>query len=162
MGFYAYIIPPGIILSNIDLSKKYFIIDKINIENIKLDNKENINVDVIVNIYESYEERLLRKPLLSQLFFSLNDILDKEFSENIWSKCYIKIKELFYERNKKCLIETLTLRELEKNPITDNIIIDPLTGMETYIIPSNDPEIIVDIPNEFQYLLKIDDDFNDF
>jgi hypothetical protein len=62
--------------------------------------------------------------------FSIEGLIDKNFSENIWTKCYIKIKELLLDQNTQLLKETLNLRD-------------------------NDT-----IPTQWQYLLEIEDHFN--
>ena len=165
MGLYTYIIPTGAILEDsIELLvKKYFILDKIDINYVGVNDAENINVDVKLNIYDSYEERLVRGNLLMSMEFSIQGLIDKNFSENLWSKCYLKIKELILNQNAECLKEELNLREREANPPSyiETLITDPITGIET-AIPLPDGNIITvdSIPTQYQYLLEIDDHFN--
>ena len=165
MGFYTYIIPTGAILEdNIELLvKKYFILDKIDINYVMYNDIEEINIDVKLNIYDSYEERLVRGNLLMSMEFSIQGLIDKNFSENLWSKCYLKIKELVLNQNTECLKEELNLREREANPPSyiETLITDPITGIET-AIPLPDGNIITvdSIPTQYQYLLEIDDHFN--
>ena len=137
MGFFAYLIPPGpsgIFLENnidlINIIKKYFILDKIDINYITVDNTEKITVNVILNMYDSYEERLLRNNILMTLDFSIQDLIDKNFSENLWNKCYIKIKELLLNDNTLNLKVGLNLSDSDT------------------------------LPTQYQYLLEIDDHFN--
>tara|TARA_Y100000590_G_C15559714_1_gene954250 strand:+ start:63 stop:503 length:441 start_codon:yes stop_codon:yes gene_type:complete len=146
MGFYTYIIPSGITLDNINLSKNYFLIDKIKFHYVTVDDKEDIIIVVTINSYNSYEERLERVNLLSSLDFSIEKLIDKKFSENLWVKCYGKIKELILDTNTKHLKEALSLREMEATKTLES---------------DEDNTIIVDtIPNEYQYLLGIEDHFN--
>ena len=165
MGFYTYIIPTGAILEdNIELLvKKYFILDKIDINYVMYNDTEEIHIDVKLNIYDSYEERLVRGNLLMSMEFSIQGLIDKNFSENLWSKCYLKIKELILNQNAECLKEELNLREREANPPSyiETLITDPITGIET-AIPLPDGNIITvdSIPTQYQYLLEIDDHFN--
>ena len=95
--------------------------------------------------------------------FSIQGLIDKNFSENLWSKCYLKIKELILNQNTECLKEELNLREREANPPSyiETLITDPITGIET-AIPLPDGNIITvdSIPTQYQYLLEIDDHFN--
>ena len=91
---------------------------------------------------------------------TIQGLIDKNFSENLWTKCYIKIKELVLNQNTESLKEALALREREENPITGSIIIDPNTGIETAEILDEKDIIIDTIPTEYQYLLEIDDHFN--
>ena len=177
MGFYTRIIPPGLILDNIDLVKVYFTIDKIDIQSepymeVTPENAEPpsissdvtdkglVNTIVTLNIYNSYEERLLRGDILMIYDITIQGLIDKNFSENLWTKCYIKIKELVLNQNTESLKEALALREREENPITGSIIIDPNTGIETAEILDEKDIIIDTIPTEYQYLLEIDDHFN--
>ena len=165
MGLYTYIIPTGAILEdNIELLvKKYFILDKIDINYVMSNDTEEINIDVKLNIYDSYEERLVRGNLLMSMEFSIQGLIDKNFSENLWNKCYLKIKELILNQNTECLKEELNLREREANPPSyiETLITDPITGIET-AIPLPDGNIITvdSIPTQYQYLLEIDDHFN--
>ena len=135
MGFLAYL-PPAVNFFNdtiIDptLDKKYyFILDKIDINYVTVDDTEKVTLHVILNIYDSYEERLLRNNTLMSLDFSIQDLIDKNFSENLWNKCYIKIKELLLNQNTQIIRESLIL-----------------SGIDT-------------IPSQYQYLLEIDDHFN--
>ena len=132
MGFYTYIIPTGAILEdNIELLvKKYFILDKIDINYVMYNDTEEININVKLNIYDSYEERLVRGNLLMSMEFSIQGLIDKNFSENLWSKCYVKIKELVLNQNIQSLKEALRLSDSDT------------------------------IPTQYQYLLEIDDHFN--
>ena len=135
MGFLAYL-PPAVNFFNdtiIDptLDKKYyFILDKIDINYVTVDDTEKVTLHVILNIYDSYEERLLRNNTLMSLDFSIQDLIDKNFSENLWNKCYIKIKELLLNKNTNNLREALSLSDSDS------------------------------IPSQYQYLLEIDDHFN--
>ena len=169
MGFYTrIIIPPGLILDNIELVKSYLSIDKIDIKSasyIELThgNDENtgkisdvtdeglVDIIVILNIYNSYEERLERRDpsMFTELY--IQGLIDKNFSENLWTKCYIKIKELILNQNTESLKEALTTREIEANPIT---------GIETGEILDEKYITVDTIPIEYQYLLEIDDHFN--
>ena len=137
MGFLAYLLPPEIIFVNDTIfdptfikKKYYFILDKIDINYVTVDDTENIILHVILNIYDSYEERLLRNNILMSLDFSIQDLIDKNFSENLWNKCYIKIKELLLNQNTQNLREALSLSDSDT------------------------------IPSQHQYLLEIDDHFN--
>ena len=91
---------------------------------------EEIHIDVKLNIYDSYEERLVRGNLLMSMEFSIQGLIDKNFSENLWSKCYLKIKELILNQNIQYLKEALRLSDSDT------------------------------IPSQYQYLLEIDDHFN--
>ena len=143
-----------------EVEKKYFILDKIDINYVMSNDTEEINIDVKLNIYDSYEERLLRGDILMTQKFTIQGLIDKNFSENLWTKCYIKIKELVLNQNTESLKEALTLREREENPTSGSIITDPNTGIETAKV-LDETDIIVDtIPTQYQYLLEIDDHFN--
>ena len=172
MGFIAYSSPLQVLTDDIMIDgstrstlteKDYFILDKIDINYVGVNDAENINVDVKLNIYNSYEERLVRGNLLMSMEFSIQGLIDKNFSENLWSKCYLKIKELVLNQNTECLKEELNLREREANPPSyiETLITDPITGIET-AIPLPDGNIITvdSIPTQYQYLLEIDDHFN--
>ena len=135
MGFLAYFLPPEIEFVSSDggktfTEKDYFILDKIDINYVGVNDAENINVDVKLNIYNSYEERLVRGNLLMSTEFSIQGLIDKNFSENLWSKCYLKIKELILNQNIQYLKEALRLSDSDT------------------------------IPTQYQYLLEIDDHFN--
>ena len=139
MGFIAYSSPLQVLTDDIMIDgstrstlteKDYFILDKIDINYVGVNDAENINVDVKLNIYNSYEERLVRGNLLMSTEFSIQGLIDKNFSENLWSKCYLKIKELVLNQNIQSLKEALRLSD-------------------------NDT-----IPTQYQYLLEIDDHFN--
>ena len=135
MGFLAYLLPPEIEFVSSDggktfTEKDYFILDKIDINYVGVNDAENINVDVKLNIYNSYEERLVRGNLLMSTEFSIQGLIDKNFSENLWSKCYLKIKELILNQNIQYLKEALRLSDSDT------------------------------IPSQYQYLLEIDDHFN--
>ena len=135
MGFLAYFLPPEIEFVSSDggktfTEKDYFILDKIDINYVGVNDAENINVDVKLNIYNSYEERLVRGNLLMSTEFSIQGLIDKNFSENLWSKCYLKIKELILNQNIQYLKEALRLSDSDT------------------------------IPSQYQYLLEIDDHFN--
>ena len=113
-----------------EVEKKYFILDKIDINYVMSNDTEEINIDVKLNIYNSYEERLVRGNLLMSMEFSIQGLIDKNFSENLWSKCYVKIKELVLNQNIQSLKEALRLSDSDT------------------------------IPTQYQYLLEIDDHFN--
>ena len=113
-----------------EVEKKYFILDKIDINYVMSNDTEEINIDVKLNIYDSYEERLVRGNLLMSMEFSIQGLIDKNFSENLWSKCYVKIKELVLNQNIQSLKEALRLSDSDT------------------------------IPTQYQYLLEIDDHFN--
>ena len=163
MGFYTRIIPPGIVLdkpsskhedldaarvSETDIVKTYFTIDKIDIQPVPymedtsetadppprissdVTDKGLVNIIVLLSSYNSYEERLLRGDILMTQQFTIPDLIDKNFSENLWTKCYIKVKELLLDQNTQLLKETLNLRD-------------------------NDT-----IPTQCQYLLEMEDHFN--
>ena len=136
MGFIAYSSPllaltDDIMIDGSTLTEKdYFILDKIDINYVGVNDAENINVDVKLNIYNSYEERLVRGNLLMSTEFSIQGLIDKNFSENLWSKCYLKIKELILNQNIQYLKEALRLSDSDT------------------------------IPSQYQYLLEIDDHFN--
>ena len=135
MGFLAYLLPPAIIVNDtiIDptLDKKYyFILDKIDINYVTVDDTEKITLHVILNIYDSYEERLLRNNTFTTLDFSIQDLIDKNFSGNLWNECYIKIKGLLLNQNTQNLRESFII-----------------SGIDT-------------ITSQYQYLLEIDDHFN--
>ena len=136
MGFLAYLLPPEIIFFNDTIydptfieKKYYFILDKIDINYVTVDDTEKVTLHVILNIYDSYEERLSRNNTFMTLDFSIQDLIDKNFSGNLWNKCYIKIKELLLNQNTQSLRESLILR-----------------GIDT-------------IPSQKSYLLEIDDHF---
>ena len=123
--------PDGVIVSYGQVEKKfYFIIDDIDINYINVNNVEKIKIIMTVNIYETYQERLLRNNLIFQLDFSVEDLINKNLSENLWNKCYIKLKELLLIQNTQILKESLNLND-------------------------NDT-----IPSQYQYLLDIEDHFN--
>tara|TARA_Y100000768_G_scaffold380086_1_gene356704 strand:+ start:553 stop:1002 length:450 start_codon:yes stop_codon:yes gene_type:complete len=149
MGFFAYSSPETTladdsIVNNQSTDKSYFVLDDIEVESLFTaaptitsrppgwinDNVENISIKVKLNVYPSYEERLLRNNLLLSREYSLQDLIDKNFSENLWTKCYIKVKELLLDQNTQLLKETLNLRD-------------------------NDT-----IPTQCQYLLEMEDHFN--
>ena len=139
MGFIAYSSPLVALTDDIMIDgstrstlteKDYFILDKIDINYVGVNDAENINVDVKLNIYNSYEERLVRGNLLMSTEFSIQGLIDKNFSENLWSKCYLKIKELILNQNIQYLKEALRLSDSDT------------------------------IPSQYQYLLEIDDHFN--
>ena len=138
MGFFTYLLEPELnlledIFNDINMIKNikyYHIIDNIKISYIKENDVEKINIDFYINIYETYEERLLRNNLIFQLNFPVKDFINKSLSENLWNKCYIKLKELLLIQNTQILKESLNLND-------------------------NDT-----IPSQYQYLLDIEDHFN--
>lgn len=190
MGFYTRIITPGIVLdkpsskhedldaarvSETDIVKTYFTIDKIDIQPVPymedtsetadpprissdVTDKGLVNIIVLLSSYNSYEERLLRDDILIAQKLTIQGLIDKKFSENLWTKCYIKIKELILNQNTENLKEALTLRKREENPISPSYLgqTDPNTGIVTAEIL----DTIDTIPTEYQYLLEIDDHFN--
>ena len=113
-----------------EVEKKYFILDKIDIQYVTVNDKEDINLVVTLNMYNSYEERLVRGNLLTSMEFSIQNLINKNFSENLWTTCYVKIKELILNQNTECLREALRLSDSDT------------------------------IPSQYQYLLEIDDHFN--
>ena len=159
MGFFAYLIPPGpsgIFLENnidlINIIKKYFILDKIDINYITVDNTEKITVNVILNMYDSYEERLSRNNVFTSSDFSMQDLIDKNFSENLWNKCYIKIKELLLNQNTTNLKAGLNVRNYKKAfNIVGELVMPDIVSV---------PNTVDTIPTQYQYLLEIDDHFN--
>ena len=181
MGFFTRIIPSGIMFDDIDIpsstpenytqpsvtintvKKTYFLIDKMDIHYVTINDKENINVNVSLNVYNSYEERVNRKNLLMTLHFYIQDFVDKKSSENLWTKCYVKTKELILNQNTENLKKALTTRERGEKTTTsytDTLIIDPITGTESIFPTPGEPIIVDTIPAEYQYLLEIDDHFN--
>ena len=139
MGFIAYSSPLQALTDDIMIDgstpptlteKDYFILDKIDINYVGVNDAENINVDVKLNIYNSYEERLLRGDILMTQKFTIQGLIDKNFSENLWTTCYLKIKELILNQNIQYLKEALRLSDSDT------------------------------IPSQYQYLLEIDDHFN--
>ena len=137
MGFLGYLLPPNIIFDNDTINDPtfinkicYFFIDKLNINYITARNPEEVNIDIKLNMYGSYEERLVRDNHLMTIPFSIVNLIDKNFSENLWTKCYIKIKEQLLNKNTQYLKDSLNLGE-------------------------NDT-----IPTQYQYLLEINDHFN--
>ena len=136
MGFIAYSSPLVALTDDIMIDgstlteKNYYILDKIDINYVGVNDAENINVDVKLNIYDSYEERLVRGNLLTSMEFSIQNLINKNFSENLWTTCYLKIKELILNQNTECLREALRLSDSDT------------------------------IPSQYQYLLEIDDHFN--
>ena len=141
MGFFAYLLEPELnpmllledIFNDINMIKNikyYHIIDNIKISYIKENDVEKINIDFYINIYETYEERLLRNNLIFQLNFPVKDFINKSLSENLWNKCYIKSKELLLIQNTNYIKKFLNLND-------------------------NDT-----IPSQYQYLLEINDHFN--
>ena len=59
---------------------------------------------------EKYQKkRLERGNTLMFTEFSIQDLIDKNFSENLWTKCYIKIKELILNQNTQNLKGKLNL-----------------------------------------------------
>ena len=162
MGFHTYILeaapPPPQSTdqpSTSEVEKAYFIIDRIYIQYVTDNDKENINLVVTLNSYNSYEERLLRGDILMTQQFTIPDLIDKNFSENLWTKCYIKIKELVLNQITEDLKKVLASKESEGEGDTtsESINTDPNTGIET-------DNIVDTIPAEYQYLLEIDDHFN--
>ena len=129
MGFLAYSLP-SVGLNDNSIGKDYFILDKIDIQYVTVDGKEDINIEVYLYTYNSYEERLVRGDLLMTTSYSIQGLIDKNFSENLWNKCYIKIKELLLNKNTNNLREALSLSDSDS------------------------------IPSQYQYLLEIDDHFN--
>ena len=106
-------------------------------------------------------ERLKRENLLMTLNFYIQDFIDKQSPENLWTKCYVKIKELILNQNTDTLKEALTKREMEINtPYTDTLITDQITGIETIVPIPDDPIIVDTIPAEYEYLLEIEDHLN--
>tara|TARA_Y100001936_G_C15935315_1_gene591678 strand:- start:140 stop:547 length:408 start_codon:yes stop_codon:yes gene_type:complete len=135
MGFLAYFLPPGVEFMSSDgesafTEKEYFILDRINIIHVCVNGIETITINVKLNVYNSYEKRLERGNTLMFTEFSIQDLIDKNFSENLWTKCYIKIKELILNQNTQNLKGKLNLSD-------------------------NDT-----IPTQYQYLLEIEDHFN--
>ena len=162
MGFYTRIIPPGIVLDETEIVKTYFIIDRIDIQYVTVNDKEDINLLVTLNSYNSYEERLSRGDLSMSLEYTFQDFIDKDFSENLWMKCYIKIKEEILNQNTEILKEALSMRELEQNPPShiETVVADD-AGVEIAVPLPVKFNITVDtIPTEYLYLLEIDDHFN--
>ena len=129
MGFLAYSLP-SVGLNDNSIGKDYFILDKIDIQYVTVNGKEDINIEVYLYTYNSYEERLVRGDLLMTTSYSIQGLIDKNFSENLWNKCYIKIKELLLNKNTNNLREALSLSDSDS------------------------------IPSQYQYLLEIDDHFN--
>ena len=117
-----------------------------------------VNIIVLLSSYNSYEERLLRDDILIAQKLTIQGLIDKKFSENLWTKCYIKIKELILNQNTENLKEALTVREREENTVSPAYLgqTDPNTGIVTAEIL----DTIDTIPTEYQYLLEIDDHFN--
>jgi len=127
-----------------DFKKVYFIIDRIDIQYVTVNDKEDINLVVTLNTYDSYEERLLRGNILMTQDFTIQGLIDKNFSGNLWTQCYIKIKELVLNENTEHLKKVLIYNEIDWNSNSE---------IET--------DIIIDtIPTEYQYFLEIDDHFN--
>ena len=180
MGVFAYSSPETTladdsIVNNQSTDKSYFVLDDIEIMTlltvappitsrspdwINVNNVENISIKVKLNVYPSYEERLLRNNLLMSTEYSLQDLIDKNFSENLWTKCYIKIKELILNQSTESLKEALTLRKREEYMISPLFITDPNTGIKTAVALDEKDTIVDTIPAEYQYLLEIDDHFN--
>ena len=136
MGFLAYFLPQGMEFVSSDggtefTEKDYFFLDKIDINYIKNDiGLENISIKVGLNIYDSYEDRLTMVTPCMVKEFTIEGLIDKNFSANLWNICYGKIKEIVLNQNTQNLKEKLSL--------SDN---DTIT-------------------TEYQYLLEIDDHFN--
>ena len=177
MGFYTRIITPGIVFDEIDIFKTYFTIDKIDIQSVPymedtsetadprgissdVTDKGLVNIIVLLSGYNSYEERLLRDDISITQEFTIQDLIDKNFSENLWTKCYIKIKELILNQSTESLKEALTLRKREEYMISPLFITDPNTGIKTAVALDEKDTIVDTIPTEYQYLLEIDDHFN--
>lgn len=136
MGFLAYFLPQGMEFVSSDggtefTEKDYFFLDKIDINYIKNDiGLENISIKVGLNIYDSYEDRLTMVTPCMVKEFTIEGLIDKNFSANLWNICYGKIKEIVLNQNTQNLKEKLSL--------SDN---DTIT-------------------TEYQYLLEIEDHFN--
>ena len=136
MGFLAYFLPQGMEFVSSDggtefTEKDYFFLDKIDINYIKNDiGFENISIKVGLNIYDSYEDRLTMVTPCMVKEFTIEGLIDKNFSANLWNICYGKIKEIVLNQNTQNLKEKLSL--------SDN---DTIT-------------------TEYQYLLEIEDHFN--
>ena len=179
MGFYTRIIPQSLRgsphfppdkefkLDDNDLVKVYFTIDNISFQSDvswdpSVSDKEELDILVTLSTYNSYEERLVRGDLLMSRIFRMEDLIDKKFSENLWTKFYIKIKEIILNENTENLKEALILKERSRriselsesftNSDTESVITEPIYDSENIIIDT--------IPNEYQYLLEIDDHFN--
>ena len=136
MGFLAYFLPQGMEFVSSDggtefTEKDYFFLDKIDINYIKNDiGLENISIKVGLNIYDSYEDRLTMVTPCMVKEFTIEGLIDKNFSANLWNICYGKIKEIVLNQNTQNLKEKLSL--------SDN---DTITTV-------------------YQYLLEIEDHFN--
>ena len=136
MGFLAYFLPQGMEFVSSDggtefTEKDYFFLDKIDINYIKNDiGLENISIKVGLNIYDSYEDRLTMVTPCMVKEFTIEGLIDKNFSANLWNICYGKIKEIVLNQNTQNLKEKLSL--------SDN---DTIT-------------------TEYQYLLEIEDHLN--
>jgi len=138
MGFFTYLIHPTILFDNNQINdpifidqKVYHILDKIDINYVTIDNTEKINICMTLNIYQNYEDRLLRINCIDTLhFISIQDSINKSIPESLWNKCYIKIKELLIDQNTQNIKISLNLRDSEN------------------------------ISSQHQYLLEIDDHFN--
>jgi len=115
----------------ISLNGNEIILDKIDINYVTIDNTEKINICMTLNIYQNYEDRLLRINCIDTLhFISIQDSINKSIPESLWNKCYIKIKELLIDQNTQNIKISLNLSDSEN------------------------------ISSQHQYLLEIDDHFN--
>ena len=92
--------------------KDYFFLDKIDINYIKNDiGLENISIKVGLNIYDSYEDRLTMVTPCMVKEFTIEGLIDKNFSANLWNICYGKIKEIVLNQNTQNLKEKLSLSD---------------------------------------------------
>ena len=135
MGLLAYHIHPMVAvdengidqLAYVD-NKFYYLIDTINInypheilrdERVPVDIDENkVNIAITVNGYETYDYRLLRSCLNFTYNFTIDDLSRKnDFSDNIWDKCYQKVKESIISQNTENIKTALNLSSSDSIPV---------------------------------------------
>ena len=152
MGFLSYLINRDMTFNGVDIEdptfqKKMFynLIDKLNITYGSIDKEVNesnsedydgtikeeiILIELTINIYESYEDRLKRGNCIDTKMFLIDNLITKDSPDNLWNICYKKVKELIIAEYMHNIKENLNLSE-------------------------NDS-----IPSDLNYLITIDDHFN--
>ena len=86
---------------------------------IGVDIDENkVNIAITVNGYETYDYRLLRSCLNFTYNFTIDDLSRKDnFSDNIWDKCYQKVKESIISQNTENIKTALNLSSSDSIPV---------------------------------------------
>ena len=145
MGFLSYLIYKAITFNGVDIEeptfqKKMFynLIDGINITYVPVKKgvedanseeydetieEEFILIEITINIYESYEDRLKRKNCIDTKMFLIDHLITKDFSDNLWNVCYEKVKELITTEYTDNIKEGLNLSEDDSIPSELNYLL---------------------------------------